>query len=495
MPVPASALSTASGSITGGLARTSGPGAPKTDSIIDFTTESGYGQLQPGSYTWEGYVYVPASDKYTFRFQSSASVPKTNIAFSLDGAPTNTLIDAENVYGATVPGTPTNVGYTEALLNNQKCALDTDRQGGGGFCFPGQVCPPPTPYPNSCSSSLTGGTYHQVKITFNNNSGAPASFRFAYSRTNGDIADAAAAAVGKSKVIVFVNDGVGTTSTIPNPYGSNPATISAPISLSKASTDLINAVSAANPNTVVVLNTANPVLTPWVGNVKSILSMWFAGQEGGTSTARLLLGQANPSGHTAITWPKNATDTIWGYNQPEPLYPGDTAGPHLERYGAGGGFAGGGSASFTQGIYSGYRYFDKMGIEPQFAFGHGLSYTKYDYRNLVLKAQDDGTVRVSFIIQNKGKVTGTAVPQVYVGPAPDLPSNIQQAVRALRGFDRIELRPNESKRVEIVLNARSFQYWDEAAQSWTFAPGTRTIWVGESSRDLRLSGDTAPVQN
>ena len=94
-------------------------------------------------------------------------------------------------------------------------------------------------------------------------------------------------------------------------------------------------MAAANPNTVVVLNTTNPVLMPWIGNVKSVLEMWFSGEEGGTSTARLLLGLANPSGHTDITWPANATDTIWGYNETVPLYPGDTTGPHLERLNGG----------------------------------------------------------------------------------------------------------------------------------------------------------------
>src|SRR6185437_2902138 len=180
------------------------------------------------------------------------------------------------------------------------------------------------------AQSLTGGTYHRVTIIFDNATGGPASFRFAYSRAAGDIADAAAAAKGKKLAVVFLND-FGASTTIPNPYGSSPATISAPGSLNAANTQLIQAVAAANPNTVVVLNTTNPVLMPWVGSVKSVLEMWFSGEEGGTSTARLLLGLANPSGNTDITWPANATDTLWGYNQTVPLYSGDTAGAHLER--------------------------------------------------------------------------------------------------------------------------------------------------------------------
>ncbi len=140
----------------------------------------------------------------------------------------------------------------------------------------------------------------------------------------------------------------------------------------------------------------------------------------------------------------------------------------------------------------GYRWFDVNEYEPLFPFGHGLSYTTFEYRNLVLKAEKGGTVRVSFIVQNKGDVAGAVVPQVYVGAAPGIPEYAQQAVRALRGFDRVELRPHEAKRVEITLDARSFQYWDEVSHAWTFLGGARTIWVGDSSRDLRLSGIVMP---
>jgi hypothetical protein len=274
-------------------------------------------------------TYVPTTDTYTFRFQQSSSVPNANVTFALDGT-AETLANASAVYG-TVAGTPTNAGYTEAALTNRQFAAGT----------------------------LTGGTYHSVTITFNNPGPGNASFRFAYSRANGDIADAAAAATGKKLAIVFLNDSGASTQT-PNPSG-NPPSISAPASLSAANTALVQAVAAANPNTVVVLNTTNPVLMPWIGNVKSVLEMWFSGEEGGTSTARLLLGLANPSGHLPITFPANATDTIWGYNETVPLYPGDTLGQHPERLNGNGGCAGTGcpaatTTQETEGIYSGYRF-------------------------------------------------------------------------------------------------------------------------------------------
>ncbi len=336
--VPSSALSTSSTSVTGGLARTTGPGSPTTDSTVDFTTVSGNGQLDPGSYTWTGYVYVPTSDSYTFSLESSASVPASDVSFTFDGT-AETLTAPADIYGrgvtsahgAALQGSPTNFGETEPGLTIQQYAAGT----------------------------LAGGSYHQVTITFDNATSGPASFRFAYSRANGDIDDAAAAAKGKALALVFLND-QGASTSIPNPYGPNPTTISAPEQLSPQMTQLVDAVSAANPNTVVVLNTANPILMPWLPQVKSVLEMWFSSQEGGTSTARLLLGLANPSGHTDITWPANATDTLWAYNETKPLYPGDTLGPHLERLNGGAN----GTTNETEGIYNGYRFFDKEGIEP-----------------------------------------------------------------------------------------------------------------------------------
>ncbi len=439
------------------MSRTTGPGSPSPDSTIDFTTASNR-QLGPGSYTWTGYVYVPTTDNYTFEVQQSSAVANANVTFSLDGTAV-TLANASNVYGATVPGTPTNAGYTEALLTNRQYA----------------------------AGSLTGGSYHAVTITFNNDTTAPASFRFAYSRANGDIVDAAAAAKGKKAAVVFLNDS-GASTTIPNPYGTTPATIASISSLSAANTNLVNAVAAANPNTIVVLNTTNPVLMPWIGNVRSVLEMWFSGQEGGTSTARLLLGQANPGGHTPLTWPANATDTIWAYNQTIPLYSGDTTGPHLERLNG----LPGNATSETEGIYTGYRYFDQEGITPQIPFGYGLSYTRFRFSHLTV-TPTNGAADVSFDVTNTGPVAGSEAAQVYVGAGPDVPG-VQQAVRSLRGFDRVTLQPGQTRHETIHLDQRSFQYWSDANQQWVTNYGSRTIWVGDadSIANLPLSATVAP---
>lgn len=462
-PVPSSALSTSDTSVTGGLARTTGPGSPTTDPALDFTTASSDGQapLAPGSYTWTGFVFVPTTDSYAFRFQMSSGVPTSDVTFTLDGT-NEPLTTADPVYGTNggfgggtaIQGSPTNAGYTEAGLTNDEFV----------------------------AGSLTGGTFHPVTITFDNTTTSPASFRFAYSRAQGDIADAARAAVGKKMAIVFVDDngapteigGGAASTTIPNPYGDDPATISAPESLPPDQVALVNAVAAVNPNTVVVLNTTNPVLLPFVSKVKSVLEMWFSGEEGGTSTARLLLGLADPSGHTPMTWPANATDTIWGYDETTPLYPGDTIGPHLERLNDGPN----GTTDETEGIYEGYRFFDKEGITPMFAFGSGLSYTSFSDKGLTVKHTADGGLAVSFTVKNTGTVAGTAVPQVYVGAPSVQPSGVQFAVRSLSGFTRVSLAPGVSQKVTIQVPARQLEYWSDAQQRWMSTTGTRTVWVG-----------------
>ena len=299
--------------------------------------------------------------------------------------------------------------------------------------------------------------------------------------------------------------------------------------------DVIAAVAAASAKTVVVLNTGDPVFMPWAPSVNSILEMWYPGQMGGPATADVVLGNVNPSGKTPVTFPDalapigqrfpqdtqpaacadgtanyGTSSSGPGNSNPDrqtpnpgqcPLYPGvyepgflwnDTTGQlHGFR-----------TINYTDdflgdvkgnGILQGYRWYDANNFAPLFPFGHGLSYTTFEYRNLVLKAEKGGTVRVSFIVQNKGKVAGAVVPQVYVGGAPSIPEYAQQAVRMLRGFDKVELRPNEAKRVEITLDPRSFQYWDEMSHGWTFLGGQRTISVGDSSRDLRLSGNVTPM--
>jgi Glycosyl hydrolase family 3 C-terminal domain/Fibronectin type III-like domain len=293
---------------------------------------------------------------------------------------------------------------------------------------------------------------------------------------------------------VFVNTGSGASNTDVSPPGSpyDGHTISAVRAMSDANVNLITAVAATNPNTIVVINSDNPVDTSWIGSVKSVLEMWFAGQEGGTSTARILLGLANPSGHTALTWPVNRTDTIWSYDEPaDALYPGSTAGQHLERLNGNAGCGGAGNPGSlacppsdgtdeSEGIFTGYRYFDKLGITPRFPFGYGLSYTTFAFSKLKVKDADDGGLDVSFKLENTGSVTGADAVQVYVGPPSNKPAGVQFAVRSLAQFDRVELAPGKSTEVKLHVDRRQLSYWSDADQQWVLDAAGRTVYAGDA---------------
>ncbi|HMF04993.1 MAG TPA: glycoside hydrolase family 3 C-terminal domain-containing protein, partial [Acidimicrobiia bacterium] len=339
-------------------------------------------------------------------------------------------------YQGNVPVATTNAGYTDPGMQNRQ--------------FPSGVVGTA-----GASVRLSGGEYYAVNIGDATPASGPASFRFAYSRVNGDDADAAAAAAGKGMAIVFVND-----QAVPD--GSGPTSIVAGIGQNYV--NLINAVAAANPNTVVILQSAYAdTVDSWLPNVKALLETWNSGQEGAVATARLLLGQANPSGHTAMTWPKGPNDSIWGYNETTPLYPGDTTGTHPERLNGGPG----GSTLETEGIYTGYRFFDQEGIAPEFPFGFGLSYTTFGFSKESVSPSNDGGLDVSVRVKNTGSVRGDEVVQVYLGPPSNRPDGVQFAPRSLSQFARISLDPGETEAVKLHIAPRQLEYWSEAAQRWT----------------------------
>ncbi|WP_405776114.1 glycoside hydrolase family 3 C-terminal domain-containing protein [Streptomyces sp. NBC_00859] len=301
--IPSSALSTSTSHVTGGLHRTGGPGAPETDRSLDFTTASPDGPLGRGDYAWSGYLYVPSADTYTLRTQSTEG-SDIGVGLSVDGKAQKASTPA-SVYTGPRPGmfpmdmSTTRAGFTAGGLDNS--AYEVGRLSAG---------------------------YHSISVSFSNAGSAKADFRLAYSRADGDISDAAAAAKGKSKAIVFV--GAGNTGQLTDP--ADPDMV--PEELPAGQVALIKAVAAANPNTSVVLNTSGPVITAsWIHDVRSVLDMWQPGQEGGTATARLLLGLANPSGRTVTTWPQGSKDTLFGNDQNQGLFPGDATGTHPERVG------------------------------------------------------------------------------------------------------------------------------------------------------------------
>ena len=233
---------------------------------------------------------------------------------------------------------------------------------------------------------------------------------------------------------------------------------------------LIEEIAAVNPNTVVVLNVSQPIAMPWLGKVKAVLQMWWPGDEGGWSTAKLLLGKSSPAGRLPFTWAKRLED----YAATDPRHP--------ERSDKGVD----GKTTFSEGVDVGYRWFDREKTEPLYAFGYGLSYTNFTYSNLKVKKASDGGLDVSVDIKNTGSVDSDEVPQIYLGAPSKIPDGAQFPVRALVGFDRVSVAAGQNKNVTLHVPARQLQYWSTKEDKWVTASGKRILSVGASSRDLRV---------
>ncbi len=234
---------------------------------------------------------------------------------------------------------------------------------------------------------------------------------------------------------------------------------------------LVEEIAAVNPNTIVVLNTSQPVALPWVDKVKAVLEMWWPGDEGGWSTANLLLGKTSPAGRLPVTWGKSLAD----YPATDPKHP-ERSKKGVDH-----------KTTYSEGVNVGYRWFDKENIEPLFAFGHGLSYTSFEYSDLKVEKTADGGLDVKVSIKNTGGVASDEVPQVYLGAPSEIPTGVQFPVRALVAFDRVHIGAGEAKTVTLHVPERQLQYWSTAETKWVIASGKRTVSVGGSSRDLRLN--------
>ncbi|GLZ33307.1 glycosyl hydrolase [Lentzea sp. NBRC 105346] len=212
---------------------------------------------------------------------------------------------------------------------------------------------------------------------------------------------------------------------------------------------LIEAVAAANPNTVVVLKSGGPVLMPWLDKVPALLEAWYPGEEDGNAVAGVLFGEVNPSGKLPITFPKAPGDVP--ANTPA-QYPGID-----------------GTATYSEGIFVGYRHYDAKQIQPLFPFGYGLSYTTFE-----TKARVVGNTVIARVT-NTGKREGSEVVQVYVG-SPST-NELKEAPKELGAFAKVTLKPGECKLVTLTLNNRAFSHWDIATHGWKITPGRHQITV------------------
>ncbi|MEE3456692.1 MAG: glycoside hydrolase family 3 C-terminal domain-containing protein [Lachnospiraceae bacterium] len=229
--------------------------------------------------------------------------------------------------------------------------------------------------------------------------------------------------------------------------------------------ELIKAVAAVNPNTVVVLHGGSPVELPWLSQVSAVLCMYLGGEQAGAAAVDLLYGRVNPSGHLAETWPVRLQDNPSYLN-----FPGED-----------------GVVTYAEGIFVGYRYYDKKELAVNFPFGHGLSYTSFAFSNLIVdkeKLTDQETVTVSVDVTNTGKIAGKAVIQLYVH---DVKSTVRRPLRELRDFAKTELQPGETKTLFFTLDKRSFAYYEPKVHDFFVESGEFIIEVGESCRDIRRS--------
>ncbi|WP_405440773.1 glycoside hydrolase family 3 C-terminal domain-containing protein [Streptomyces avidinii] len=220
--------------------------------------------------------------------------------------------------------------------------------------------------------------------------------------------------------------------------------------------DLVRAVAAVNPNTVVVVNAGSPVELPWREDVAAVLLTWFPGQEGGAALADVLLGDAEPGGRLPTTWPARFSDA-----PVTEVVPTD------------------GRLDYREGLFIGYRAYEKHAVTPAYPFGHGLGYTEWTYESLEATAD---TVRVR--LTNTGTRSGREVVQVYLAPAQD---GVERPASWLAAFAGVVAGPGESVETEIPLPARAFEIWDEEARGWRRIGGAYEVRVSHSHGDTRLT--------
>ena len=223
--------------------------------------------------------------------------------------------------------------------------------------------------------------------------------------------------------------------------------------------ELIRRVTAVSDRVVVVHNSGAPMVMPWADDVGAIVQVWYPGQEGGHAAADVLLGQADPGGRLPTTWPQRLEDTPAFTS-----YPGD-----------------GTTMSYDEGVFVGYRWYDARSIEPQWPFGHGLSYATFEWSAArMVETGEERSVEVE--VTNTADRAGAEVVQAYVEPPS---ASVERPPRELAGFAKLELGPGETATATIELPPRVFARWDEERSEWFVDPGSHVVHLGASSRDLR----------
>ncbi|HET8912550.1 MAG TPA: glycoside hydrolase family 3 C-terminal domain-containing protein [Ktedonobacteraceae bacterium] len=226
---------------------------------------------------------------------------------------------------------------------------------------------------------------------------------------------------------------------------------------------LVEQVAAANPRTIVVLNTGSPISMPWLEQVAAVIQAWYPGQECGNAIADVLFGDVNPSGKLPQTYPVRLEDTPAYFD-----FPGEN-----------------GKIYYGEGLFVGYRSYDKRKIAPLFPFGFGLSYTTFEYSALQLntnRLDPNATLQVSLDITNTGKRAGKEIVQVYIR---DKEASLHRPEKELKAFSKVELEPGERKTVTLLLDREALGYYDDLAHTWIAEAGEFELLIGASAQDIR----------
>jgi beta-glucosidase len=393
------------------------------------------------------------------------------------------FLASNGLYGSSVPkvpgydfGGPLSARWTGTLIAPTTGAYSLSLTGFGSarlFLDGRQVIDASDPHAvrtdTGATFQLRAGEAHDLRVEYVNNAYDPdqenaADLIMTWKHPTAVVTPAVAQAVAVAKAsevaVVIARDYVG--------EGRDKATLT----LANEQDALISAVAAANPRTIVVLTTSGSVNTPWAGQVPAVLEAWYGGQEQGNAIASVLFGDVNPSGKLPVTFATSDTATPTA----------DAASfPGINR-----------TSTLSDGVNIGYRAYRAEGITPQFAFGHGLSYTSFQYS--ALKASTSGKpvknggtaeVTVTVDIKNTGTRAGTETVQVYLGA---LPTSVTTPPQQLAGYAKVDLAKGATSKVKITLDARAFSYWDSDTDTWVTPTGAVPIAVGTSSSDIRQQG-------
>lgn len=292
-------------------------------------------------------------------------------------------------------------------------------------------------------------------VGISNRAGAGVSITY----TQGDGANVSAAAMAASNADVAI---------VCVGQQTSEGTDRANLSLPNGQDALVSAIAAANSNTIVVLYSSSATLMPWANQVAAALYAWYPGQENGNALAEVLFGDVNPSGKLPVTIPAAASQVSASTTA---QFPGLL-----------------GHVSYSEELLMGYRWYDANNATPLFPFGFGLSYTSFGYSNLTVSAvTPSGQVQIGFDLINLGTRAGSEVAELYLG----FPAAAAEPPKLLKGFQKIPLSPGQQQHVTFNLNWEDLANWDTTARGWIVTPGTFQVFVGASSRDIRLTGSFA----